>query len=454
MTTPAPRRRAFSLRARVAVATGLGALIIVVALGVAVGAAIARNNLAQLDRRLEAASTILVPNAAVAGPFLGSFGDAGAFAITIRGSDGDVDTSTPTQLPSLDPGSHTTAIDGTNYRTYTAHDPVSDSLVSLAVPYAEAQDVTAEQQQQVAVAGVAAVAAATGLGWVFGGRAVRPLVTLTRRIASREQDLVPTPSGVREADELAAAAESMLRDFADAQRGTDAALATARDFAAVSAHELRTPLTAMRTDLEVLTSHELPAEDRAQVLADLTRAQTRVETTLADLERLARGELSTEKDFSETDLLEIADTAAGDAKRHHPGLTVNVDGPATPLRGLPAGLRLMIDNAVTNAARHGGAHTVDITITHGDGDGAIVLTVDDDGSGIAHEDRERVFERFVRGTATSKPGSGLGLALVAQQAALHGAAVRFDDSPLGGARLVVTFPGAAMSHRVHRAHTM
>ena len=74
------KRRRFSLRTRVAAAAALGATFIVIALGVVVALAIARNNLAQLDRRLETASTVIVANAATAGPFLGAFGDGGAFS--------------------------------------------------------------------------------------------------------------------------------------------------------------------------------------------------------------------------------------------------------------------------------------------------------------------------------------------------------------------------------------
>jgi signal transduction histidine kinase len=69
-----------------------------------------------------------------------------------------------------------------------------------------------------------------------------------------------------------------------------------------------------------------------------------------------------------------------------------------------------------------------------------VLTVDDDGDGIARRDRKRIFEPFARlEAAADRPGSGLGLALVAQQAREHSASVRVDASPIGGARLVVDF---------------
>lgn len=430
-----------SLRARVAGATALGATIVVAAVGVYLALAIARNNLLQLDRRLETASRVLVVNAPAAAPFLNVLGDAGAFAITIR--DGDtVVSSTSSRLPRLGPGSQTVDVGGTPFRTFTAPvGPDSALRLSVAVPLAEAKDPTTEQQQQVAIVGVLAVVAASGLGWLFGGRAVRPLVDLTRRVARRDRELAPAASGVREADELAAAVGVMLQDVSDAQARTAAALDTARDFAAASAHELRTPLTAMRTDLEVLATLDLTEVQRAEVLADLTRTQGRVEATLTALERLASGELSTERDHVDLDLTELCDLAAEDAQRQHPGITVSVDAPpGLVVRGLPVGLRLALDNAITNAVRHGGARRVVIGAHRdaGDAGGVVTVTVDDDGTGIPDDERDAVFERFRRGRGAATGGSGLGLALVAQQAGLHGGDARFDDSALGGARLVVT----------------
>lgn len=430
--------RPHSLRARVAAATALGATIVVAAVGVYLALAIARNNLQQLDRRLETASRVLIVNAPAAAPFLNILGDGGAFAVTIRAGDAVV-SSTSSRLPELEPGSHTVDVGGTPFRTFTAPlGPESTSLLSVAVPLAEAKDPTTEQQQQVALVGVLAILAATGLGWLFGGHAVRPLVDLTQRVGRRDRDLAPAESGVREADELAAAVGAMLQDVSDAQARTATALDTARDFAAASAHELRTPLTAMRTDLEVLTTLELSDAQRIEILGDLARTQGRLEATLTALERLASGELSSEKDHIDLDLTELCDLAAEDAQRQHPELTVTVDAPPRlVVRGLPAGLRLALDNAVTNAVRHGGARHIAIGASRGD-DGVVTITVDDDGVGIPEDERAAVFERFRRGRGATQGGSGLGLALVAQQAGLHGGDARFEDGPLGGARLVVT----------------
>ena len=444
--------RQYSLRIRVAAAAALGATFIVLALGAVVALAIARNNLAQLDRRLETASTVLVANAATAGPFLGAFGDAGAFSVTIRtATDGTVMSSTPTRLPELPPGSETVEVDGTKYRAYTSKAEGINALVSLAVPYAEARDITVEQQRQVAFFGLGAVAAAAALGWLFGGPAVRPLVELTRRIARRDPDLATQVSGIREADELAAAAESMLKDVASAQAATTSALATARDFASAAAHELRTPLTAMRTDIEVLSTLDLNQSQRQEILVDLARAQGRVESTLRDLERLAKGELSTSEDFKDTDLIEVCDIAAEDAMRLYPDLRVSVDAADSPvpyrIHALPGGIRLILDNAITNAVRHGRATEVRITLSYRAAAPAeFTITVDDNGAGIPVDEREAVFGRFTRGSTASQTGSGLGLALVAQQASIHGGSTSFHDSPLGGARLLIELKDLSTHH--------
>lgn len=424
----------FSLRARVAAATALGATLVVAALAVVTSVAISRNNVNQLDERLTTASQALVPNAAVLETFLDQL--SAAFAVTIRTGD-TVRASTPIQLPDLGEGSATVDVNGQRFRVYTTKTvSLADISIAIGVPAIEAQQVTDEQQKQVVFVGLGAIAVSTGLGWLFGGRAVRPLVELTRQVSAQPPMPPDTKTGVREADELAVAIGGMLQRVNDAQDRTNAALSTARDFAAVSAHELRTPLTAMRTDIEVLSTLDLGPAQRQEILHDLERTQGRVETTLAALERLASGELSSDSDRVETDVVEICDIAAQDAMRQHPGLAVQIESePSVSMRALPTGLRLAMGNALTNAVRHGGAGAVTITIERIGT--RVTVIVDDNGTGLPAEERSSVFERFYRGASAAKGGSGLGLALVEQQAELHGGRAYFTDSPLGGARLVL-----------------
>ncbi|MGB7236714.1 MAG: HAMP domain-containing sensor histidine kinase [Rhodococcus sp. (in: high G+C Gram-positive bacteria)] len=426
----------FSLRARVAAATALGATIVVATVGIVASVAISRNNVSNLDERLTTASQVLSPNSASLELFLDQLGSSGAFAVTIRTGD-LVIASTPTQLPELDEGSATVDVDGNRFRVYTSEAvSATDIVISIGVPAIEAQRVTDDQQRWVIVGGLAAVAASTGLGWLFGGRAVKPLVTLTQQVSAQPPRAPATRTGVKEADELAVAIADMLDRLGDAQARTNEALGTARDFAAVSAHELRTPLTAMRTDIEVLRTLDLEPPQRFEILEDLQRTQGRVEATLSALERLASGELSSENDRVPVDVVEICDVAAQDAMRQNPDLDVRVDSePSLVMQALPAGLRLALDNAIINAVRHGNARRVSIAVARDDA--LVRITVDDDGTGIPPAERESVFERFYRGASATKGGSGLGLALVEQQAELHGGRAFFTDSPLGGARLVI-----------------
>ncbi|SNS42210.1 sensor histidine kinase [Rhodococcoides kyotonense] len=429
-----------SLRLRVAAATALGATIVVASLAVVTSVAISRNNVNQLDERLTTASQALVPNTAVLETFLNQL--SSAFAVTIRTGD-TIRASTPIQLPDLPEGSQTVDVDGQRFRVYTTTTTsLIDLSIAIGVPAIEAQQVTDEQQRLVLFIGLGAIAVSTGLGWLFGGRAVKPLVTLTRQVGAQPPIPPGTRTGVKEADELAVAIGGMLQRVNDAQERTNDALATARDFAAVSAHELRTPLTAMRTDIEVLRTLDLEHAQQQEILRDLERTQGRVEATLGALERLASGELQSDSDRVDTDVVEISDVAAQDAMRQNPDLTVRIESePSVTMPALPAGLRLALDNAIINAVRHGRADQVVISISRSDAQ--VRITVDDNGSGIPSPERTSVFERFYRGSAAAKGGSGLGLALVEQQAELHGGTAYFTDSPLGGARLVLELGAAA-----------
>ena len=161
---------------------------------------------------------------------------------------------------------------------------------------------------------------------------------------------------------------------------------------------------------------------------------------VAALERLAQGELTTAADFVPFDMTDLLDRAAHDAERTYPDLQVSlVPSPAVLMVGLPVGLRLVVDNAIANAVKHGGATEVRLAVNSSAA--GVEITVDDNGSGVPEEERSAVFERFARGSTASRSGSGLGLALVAQQAELHGGTASLGTGPLGGARLTLRMAG-------------
>jgi two-component system, OmpR family, sensor histidine kinase PrrB len=185
---------------------------------------------------------------------------------------------------------------------------------------------------------------------------------------------------------------------------------------------------------------ELPPEQREEVIGDVIRTQSRIEATLTALERLAQGDLTTVDDFVPFDITELLDRAAHDALRIYPGVQVSlVPSPTVLMVGLPTGLRLVIDNAIANAVKHGSATEIRLHVTSS-GEG-VEITIDDNGTGIPEAERTAVFERFSRGSTAARAGSGLGLALVAQQAELHGGKASLHASPLGGTRLLLRLAG-------------
>jgi two-component system sensor histidine kinase PrrB len=205
----------------------------------------------------------------------------------------------------------------------------------------------------------------------------------------------------------------------------------------------------MSTDLAVLQAHpDLPEADRADVVASLVRGERRLRETLQALEQLARGELVSADQLAPVDLVDLALQAADDARRHHrsgPAVTVEVDVPdrAVVVVGWAAGLRLALDNLVTNAVRHGVAGRPGVLVrvaVRPSPTGGAELTVEDDGPGVPDDERSRVLGRFVRGRSAAGTGSGLGLALVDQQVRLHGGRLTLTASPLGGLAVRVDLP--------------
>jgi two-component system, OmpR family, sensor histidine kinase PrrB len=435
--------RVLSLRTIVIVAQ-LGVIAFAVALAVWVWVGVTNEQYSQLDRRLDSVSSLGDINTLLNSPQQtspdGPMPD-GNLVRTARIGDTTVSVPGDILLPQLENGYANTTINGVQYRvrTFTA----GPASIALAAPLAEAQHRINELHLRVLLICASVIGGTVLVGWVISLIMVNPFLLLAEQARAINAQSSPDEvqvRGVREAVEIAEAVEGMLARIGNEQQRTKAALESARDFAAVASHELRTPLTAMRTNLEVLSTLELGPEQRQEVIGDVIRTQSRIEATLTALERLAQGELTTVEDFVPFDITELLDRAAHDALRIYPGVQVSLVPSSTVLMvGLPTGLRLVIDNAIANAVKHGGATEIQLNVTSS-GEG-VEITIDDNGTGVPEAERSAVFERFSRGSTASRSGSGLGLALVAQQAELHGGTTRLDASPLGGARLLLQLAG-------------
>jgi two-component system phosphate regulon sensor histidine kinase PhoR len=191
-----------------------------------------------------------------------------------------------------------------------------------------------------------------------------------------------------------------------------------REFLASAAHELRTPVTAISGYAETLVN----------ALLVLARLEARPER-LGAREPVA--------------LAAVVADAAATARAAHPAarLTIDVADDAIALADRD-GLDHVAQNLIDNAVLHGGG--VARVTARRDGR-RVVLSVADDGPGIAPEHHERIFERFFRvdvGRARSKGGSGLGLAIVRQQTLAMGGAIRVDSAPGQGTTFTVELDAA------------
>jgi two-component system sensor histidine kinase PrrB len=435
--------RVLSLRAIVIIGQ-LAVITLVVILGVWVWVGVTNDQYSQLDRRLDSVSSLgdintLLSSTQQTDPDRPT--PDGSLVRTAR--IGGVTVSVPNSivLPKLANGYANTTINGVQYRVRTFS--AGPASIALAAPLAEAQHRINELHLRVLLICAGVITGTFLVGWVISLIMVNPFLLLAQQARAINAQSRPDEvqvRGVREAVEIAEAVEGMLARIGNEQQRTKAALESARDFAAVASHELRTPLTAMRTNLEVLSTLELAPEQRHEVIGDVIRTQSRIEATLTALERLAQGQLTTIDDFVPFDITELLDRAAHDALRIYPGVDVSlVPSPTVLMVGLPTGLRLVIDNAIANAVKHGGATKIQLNIASSS-DG-VEIAIDDDGTGVPEGERTAVFERFSRGSTASRSGSGLGLALVAQQAELHGGTASLHASPLGGTRLLLKLAG-------------
>lgn len=210
-------------------------------------------------------------------------------------------------------------------------------------------------------------------------------------------------------------------------------------FSSDVSHELRTPLTALATAVQVLRSREddLPPRTRAaiDVLENQISYFERLVLDLLEISRYDAGAntLALEPVDLESfvrDLVGALDPAPVRVRRAPPNPTL-IDK-----RRLERILVNLVDNARVHA---GGVRGVDIDAV---GD-YVEIGVEDEGSGIREAERSLIFERFWRGSSTRHSGSrgtGLGLALVAEHARLHGGSVRVEDAVPHGSRFVLRLP--------------
>jgi signal transduction histidine kinase len=215
-----------------------------------------------------------------------------------------------------------------------------------------------------------------------------------------------------------------------------------RAFVADASHELQGPLAALRTELEVALDH--PERTHWPRVARLVLDDSdRMERLVRDLLFLAREEAAE----AEVRPVDLDDVVLEEATRLCSRSAVAVDTravSAAPVSGSRDELARAVRNLLDNAARF--AETTVTVTTRVCADGAIELTVADDGPGVPPEHQQHIFERFYRGdparTTGEASGTGLGLAIVRAVAERHGGSVHLSHAG-AGARFVLRLPQAS-----------
>jgi signal transduction histidine kinase len=282
------------------------------------------------------------------------------------------------------------------------------------------------------------IALAAVLGWILSGRALRPVqqVTAAARAAS-EHNLSARVALSGPRDELHELAET----FDEMLGRLQASFEGQRRFIANASHELRTPLAVMRTTVDVVTGNpDSSPEDLRAMAADVRAAVDHAEHLIGALLILARNErgLTVHEQVDLATLAEdVLDTASLGDRRVHATLE-----PAA-IRGDPVLAERIVANLVDNAARYN-VPAGDIWVSTRAAAGNSQLIVANTGPVISPADAARIFLPFERLTErTSHEGFGLGLAIVASVAAVHGGIATARPRDDGGLSVTVTIPSAS-----------
>ncbi|MGW3351502.1 sensor histidine kinase [Nonomuraea rubra] len=272
------------------------------------------------------------------------------------------------------------------------------------------------------------------LTWAVVSYALRPVERVRAELAEiTGQDLsrrVPVPPT---GDEIADLADTTNHTLDRLERSAE----TQRRFVADASHELRSPISALRAQLEVANSY--PDEtDWPATGARALAAADRLTGIIDELLMLAKLDAGAVTPRRVVDLCLVAEEQIRRREGGRAPIFLHACA-AAPVLGSPVQLDRLLTNLLDNAARHT-ASRIDVEVTvRGD---QVVVTVTDDGDGIAPEDRERVFERFTRlesSRAKDKSGSGLGLPLSREIATAHGGTLTVADHE-PGARFVAVLP--------------
>ncbi|MBF6600983.1 MAG: PAS domain S-box protein [Dehalococcoidia bacterium] len=277
-----------------------------------------------------------------------------------------------------------------------------------------------------------------------------PLVSLSGRLVGMisthwREPHEPAERELRMLDLLARQAADVI-ERKEAETKLRAALAAKDEFLGLVSHELRTPLTTILGNADVLrrSADRMRPEERAEALEDMrtdARRLARIIDNMLALARIERGQASEREPIR---LDRVIARAVALHRERYPAREVRtaIDAAVPVVEANAEYVSQIVENLLTNAEKYGDASApIDISATADDG--RIVVSVADRGKGIASEDARRIFDPFVRGTATAHlPGIGIGLTVCTRLVEAQGGRIWATPRAGGGSIFAFTLPPA------------
>ncbi len=342
-----------------------------------------------------------------------------------------------TRLSAQDEGFSDVAIDGARWRVFGGWDAERRFLVQVGERADSRASITNTIAKNMLLPLAVALPALGVLVWLLIDRAIRPLRSISRQVASRAPDNL-APLEIEQAPtEVAPLVADLNRLFARLQSSID----NERQFTSDAAHELRTPLAALRAQAQVARGagdHKERDRALANIIAACDRASHLVDQllTLARLEPdgfHAMRERCDLRTVAQSTIAELAPSAL--ARR----IDIELEGAPTLVVGDERLLAILFRNLIDNAVRYSPPGTL-VRVLLGEENGQPFAAVTDEGPGVPPAERDRLGQRFHRLAGTDASGTGLGLSIAKRITALHGASIGFGEATPGrGLRVTLSF---------------
>ena len=218
-----------------------------------------------------------------------------------------------------------------------------------------------------------------------------------------------------------------------------------KEFTANVSHELKTPLTTISGFAELLMTGTVPSDKVVDFSTDIFREARRMITLVEDILNLSSLDENNDTAHDRIDLSLVGEDVAGELsfKAEKKGVEVKTELSPAVVRGSEKLSHEIIFNLLDNAIRYSkseGGSVILRTFTTSDG---VVLSVTDNGIGIAKEHQSRVFERFYRvdkARSKSDGGTGLGLSIVKNATLRMNGKINLSSEPGKGTKIEITFP--------------